>query len=509
MRTPWQRAAMFLGLSLALGLVMVTGDSLWIDEGQTWHFARQPSLAAWLRELLHSSRSEAQMPLGMLQAWLGGKFLGLGEWQMRAVNLPWIALAGLAMGLIGHKLKNRFALALFLAHPFLWLYADEARPYAMQICAGAWLLWVWLGLQQDSVLTAGNTRLLASASCVGLGASLLFAFPLLAVFSVTALARLQGKFRLQGGWRCRVPLAVLGLALILLSGYFVFTLRAGAGGARSWAVSPLNLVFCVYEAFGFSGLGPPRAELRELARVPARLMAELAQPGYAAGLGLFGLVCLALLRRIWQERHDWLVRRLVLVLVLGSGLLYGAAAAARFPFWGRHLAGLLPWVVVLMARAAAPPPGSAAWLKPGWSQGLLAAALIFGLGASSLIVRFGQAYRKDDYRTASALAQQALAAGEIVWWAADSEDTAAYYFIGRKQSPGGEQAHLVLCAGQNAEQLLAGPAPALVLLSKPDLYDSRGAVTSYLASHHYLLTRRLPAFTVWRPPLTPVKSAAH
>lgn len=129
MRNTVRAAAAYFVVSALAGTIMITGESLWIDEGQTWHFVKQPTIAAWFSTLQHNVKSEAQMPLGMFVFWLGARTVGDSEWALRALNLPWIGLAGVALAFIARLLNLRGLLLLFLMHPFLWYYANEARPY--------------------------------------------------------------------------------------------------------------------------------------------------------------------------------------------------------------------------------------------------------------------------------------------------------------------------------------------------------------------------------------------
>jgi hypothetical protein len=41
------------------------------------------------------------------------------------------------------------------------------------------------------------------------------------------------------------------------------------------------------------------------------------------------------------------------------------------------------------------------------------------------------------------------------------------------------------------------PAPDLIIISKPDLYDGRGALKDYLSQGGYEKSATLPAFTIW------------
>jgi hypothetical protein len=136
-------------VSLGSGLFMVGSDSLWIDEGQILPLTRQSSFSDWMAALLANQKSEAQMPLSMFVAWVAGKVLGESEWQIRSLNALWVALAGTAVGRLGQVLRLPILLPLFLVQPFLWYYANEARPYALLICISAWLVAVWGSVHQE------------------------------------------------------------------------------------------------------------------------------------------------------------------------------------------------------------------------------------------------------------------------------------------------------------------------------------------------------------------------
>ena len=47
-------------LSLAASALMISTQSLWIDEAETWTFARQPTLKDWLATLTSSSKISAR-----------------------------------------------------------------------------------------------------------------------------------------------------------------------------------------------------------------------------------------------------------------------------------------------------------------------------------------------------------------------------------------------------------------------------------------------------------------
>ncbi len=59
---------------------------------------------------------------------------------MRAGNLLWGALALGAMYRVGRRLKLPWLPLLLAIQPYFWFYMNEARPYALEIACGSWLL---------------------------------------------------------------------------------------------------------------------------------------------------------------------------------------------------------------------------------------------------------------------------------------------------------------------------------------------------------------------------------
>src|SRR5262249_10573942 len=154
------------------------------------------------------------------------------EWQLRAVNLLWAGLAGTAVGLIGRRLRQPGLLWLFLLHPFLWYYLNEARPYALQIFASAWLLYVLTRAHTRAALDALDLWVLVLATIGGLGSSLLFTFALPGVL-VSALL-IWRRHGLNISWTpwCWLPLITGTAAMGVCGVYYLLTLIRGATGAK-------------------------------------------------------------------------------------------------------------------------------------------------------------------------------------------------------------------------------------------------------------------------------------
>ena len=475
-------------VSLGAGLVMVSSQSLWIDEGLTWLYARESSLRDWMAVLLSDRGSQAQMPVGMFAAWLGGRLFGESEWQLRCINALWIALAGTAVGRLGQALRLPSLLPLFLVHPFVWYYANEARPYALMICVSAWLAALWGFVHLDRTLSPARLWAIGALATIGIGCSLLFSFGIAGFALALGATMLLRKIHLDR--RHVLPIAGTALAMAALMTYYAWTLARGVGGAKLWSVSLSNVAFAFYELLGFGGLGPPRNELRETARGSGEIAALVLQGGYTVGLALLATSYLILLPSLWKIRRDSLSLIAAGAVVFSAGAILAASALVKFPFWGRHLAFSLPVVVLLISKAQAS-------IERNRLRYLVTFSLLLILLVSSLRQRFVPQYGKDDYRSASRMAAVALASGKNVWWVADP-NAARYYGLaapGNEARPGGQ----IWFSYENEGDPQNKPAPDLIFVSKPDIHDLGNKARSYIEQHAYQPSAHVTAFKIYAP----------
>ncbi|HYX49301.1 MAG TPA: hypothetical protein VE843_06135, partial [Ktedonobacteraceae bacterium] len=203
------------------------------------------------------------------------------------------------------------------------------------------------------------------------------------------------------------------------------------------------------------------------------------------------LAYVALIAASVRIRMDDLPRKIVFaciaVVVLTFCLMFVLAYVVHWPFWGRHLAAVFPFLLMIMAI-------SLDWLCNRSILGRLLVVVFFLLFAtSSLELRFNPVHGKDDYREAVAIARRALARNQLIWWAADSE-TASYYGLPSDSS------NLVMFWPPSQRSLAALPEPKFVFLSKRDIYDPNGSITDYLRKHSFELEQILPAFKIWEQP---------
>jgi hypothetical protein len=494
----------FAVVAIALISAMPSTDSVWTDEAQTYHYAKQPTFQAWRTELVSARESETLMPVGMFVPWVAAKVLGTSEWSMRAVNILWAILALIPLILISRQLSLPWLPILFLVQPFLWFYANEARPYTLQIAEGSWLLlsllrcldrgdrgsrWTW-GFVVSGVLLCAT--------------SLLGVIPFFAALVVGIAVLVKRGIRpSRAAW---IPL-VLGVPpLLLLGRYYLSALHRGAGASKVWPVSVSNVAFAFYELLGFTGLGPGRVALRGAAADGhgGGVMANLA-PYLPGMIALFILYCVIsvgyflYLRNREQRLYLLVPSGVVFLSVVGLAIL---AAAAHFPFWGRHLAPMLPAIVLIAAISLS-------------SIGLrrlaitsLAATLCLLLFASSLQLRYADRHAKDDYRDATNRAAEALSTGKRVWWFADVWASRYYGLDVTIVNP--QASGLPIRPDDFSGKYQQLPPPDLIVLSKPDIYDKDSSLRGFIQRAGYHQTGEAQAFQFFEKSTTlPLNAAAR
>lgn len=486
---------LWLCAGAGVALFMASNDSLWIDELATMTVAEAETFQDAVQAIVLTKNSEAQMPGYLLYAWAWEKLFGTSEWALRLSNVPWLALAAWAIARIGAALGARWTAPLLLVQPFVWCYVDEFRPYAMQMAGGALMAWgcvQYFGKQGAGAAWAASLSLGAWIVC---SASMLGAIPTFVVYAALAWIGRRRRWALDPG--AASLLIAANAALAALGAYYAWTLAQGSGGAKLWEVGPANLAMVIYEFFGFFGVGPARETLREAARGGASAL-TLAFTPYLLGLAALATCYLLLfvtqLAGVLRERES-VVRTTAgasAFVLLGSlvGLL-GLAAIVKWPFWGRHLAPVFAFWVVLLGIFVRQASTSA-------TGRLIASCLFLTLSASSLMVRFSPAHRHDDYRGAVAHLRRALDRGDHIWWAARNLSDSKLYGSGLQSRAAAGS--LTWLHGVPAEQVADLAPPDLVFLSKSDIYDPEGAIAAYLHSKEYVLDARLKAFQIWRAP---------
>jgi MFS family permease len=404
-------------------------------------------------------------------------------------------------------------LAVGALHPMVWQYANEARPYIM-IYAGAQMVLAYLLHLHARIAWQVEASPLASAIFV-VGGILLFGASLLGAFWVFAAGVYAIHLHHRHlGWRYLArgahP-ALLGCFVVvvsLLSLYYISSLLQGAGGSRVSKSTPASLAFAAYELMGLSGLGPGRHDLREGGQAALRPYA----PGLLAAAAIITITLGCGLREALRRLGP---RGLALVIGLALMPVFIVVLSGFVMGWrvlGRHLFATVPVFSLVLALGLA-------WLWDG-AEGrqrllrrLAAAACLVALACSALAMRFAEQHRKDDYRLAAAIAQEALSRGERVWWAADYLG-ANYYRLpgsfdhmgeltGVHQPPSctdlpGVQA----TSNLSAACMQTMSPPDTVVFSRPETFDKSGDIGRYLQARNYVKVQEMPAIAIWRSAAT-------
>jgi hypothetical protein len=482
---------LWLLAALCLLPVMVSNDSLWLDEGDTAKYALEPDFSAWCQWLLHDGQADCQMPLAMLCAWVGAKTFGTQEWQLRAINLVWGALALVAMSRIGRRLQMPWLPLLLAIQPFFWFYLNEARPYALQLSCGAWLLAALV----EFIFFHGEGT--AWAWQLALATFFLFCATMLAPLPVAATVFAGAFFTWRQGWRLErkaVKILIGGaLTCVPLAAYYLTTLFRSVKGSQMWHVDLKFILYVFYELTGMGGIGLSGTEIRSLARLPDlihELAIRLPQLVLPLLLGALLAVTVAVgLRRQWRSELRTALSAIFLVPAVTTVVFIVMSLALQKAFWARHFAPAFPFFVTLLALAFAGIGADARkWLR------LMPVAICILLFWSALNFRFAPTLRKEDYRAAAAAAKSLLAQGKSVWWLAGGY-AATYY--GLPLSSEIPEAGKAFSARDSRENCRNFPAPDVVFLNKPDIHDPYGTIGEILVENHYKTNASYQGFQIW------------
>lgn len=478
-----------LGAAGLLLLIMVSNQSLWIDECGTASFACSSDWGAFFELLKIDQTSNSQMPFFMVLAKGWSLLVGRSEYALRSLNIIFGLIAISCAFLVGKRTKSGlWPVAVMACHPYFWAYMDEFRPYVMQIATGWMLVLAVLKLAAADRLNGCDAGLFCTAGVFLAGSSLLGVIPLgISICVAGWIVRHKIKESTAG---FRLVTAGAGFVIVLLGLYYLGKLLTGGGGAKLWLPGISNIFFSVYELLGFSGLGPGRNELRDAAR--SGLMVTVIK-GYlplmgvlaAAYMGLIiGLIRMNVPRRVWVAVSAG-------VFLTGVVALSGLAAIFGWPFWGRHLAPFYPLPVLIISLLLA----NMSDQRPRLAK-IIGCGLLLLLVYSALNIRFSARFAKDDYRSACRVAEPVIRAGEKVWWGGCGEAHLYYGIVGGTQPEFPE--NMISTAQLTSTELSQG-RPRMVVLSKAELFDPKGLVSRYLAENNYQCTHRLAAISIWEP----------
>ena len=333
-------------ISLVVGALAITNQSMWMDEGNAIVKAMMPSIQEMWSFSKYMQGSEIQMPFFMLSLWCWEKVAGDSEYALRLINLPFLIIMVLAL------CRYRFWPLVCLTSPFVLYYVGELRPYMFQMAGAA------VGF---SALCRIGSIDAATNDTRGVH-GLLFSVNFLAATSLTsavcsfalilgALIAKPSLLRNIAFWKKAAIWAIPGL---LVAGYYGYTLLAGFRGAVDRGGGLLSMAFGGYEMVGLMGLGPGRSEIREM-DVIGLISGYPWLPVVAVATTLLWLVGVRIFLTGFRTEGRLALACSVILPVL---VFAGVSVIADFSILGRHMSPLIPVLLIPLACACEAAAGS-------------------------------------------------------------------------------------------------------------------------------------------------------
>lgn len=502
----------YLLFLFAVMLVMfsVSSHSLWIDEGISVYFASLPSFGDMLHEVMNTNLAESLMPGYVIYMWIWAKVFGLSEYSLRLSNAPFIIVVLFLFTKLPLKQPAKgVAILLTSLSPLLWFYMNEVRSYIILFSFST------IGLLGVLFYFRGGLRwrtigpyltvislLLGTFFNVSCG----FTVPALVLTGFLLHNETNGhKLKLIHDWTKPVLLSIP--FFLVLGCYCLWVISGGSGGRLQQHYVPGfgHVVFTFYEFFGFMGLGPPRNILRAnpllatfIPYLPWLIPAVLLVVAFALYVIFFP--------RKASHNRGWIFENAYLWgLLFGFLFFYAFAFITKFVFYGRHIIFLYPYLILAIAFAI-----SKRWHISRSSNvvALLVAGLLLMCLTSDIRLRFYPEYSKDDYRLAVKTAISMSKHNVPIYWAANPH-TGAYYGLyyydidslamNIHTSRRIQKAHLgVNWSTEKVKCETDALESAILVLSKPDLFDKKKAWHFLIKAHKPTEMIELNAFRIYR-----------
>ncbi len=491
----WALALIVWG-AFAVRVLTLDAQSLWFDEGWSWHLARMP-----LEEMALTTAADRSPPLyyALLAGWIW--LSGDSAFAMRCLSagadvIATALTAALALALTRRIRAAIAASAVYALMPMTVWYAQEVRMYALISALGAAAMlaaWRWVEQRRKHWLFLAN-------AFITLGAYTHYyaIFLLPAVWGLSVIASLHDR---PSHWRALPVVRQSVAAVMVLLALAPWLAVASVGFAYDDGFYfPLNTV-----------------EGRVLEWVRAVAAGGLVEPpagwtwllGGAAALGVLGFWSRA-------QRLELLVTMLFLAVpILSAAIAVWLFYPHRSVFHPRYLIFALPALCVLLGSAWATHRLSA-------PSAIAATTLLGALWLPTLHGYLsGHVLQRDDVRQATHHVVEALAPGDVVVMSRDNF-AVRYYWLrtvrARFSDPAPfDDALIALPTGLHGvlqdEALVLntlnrrGPQRVRLMLWQDDVVDPQRLVESTLWANGFELGEynfaqiRLPLYQIERQPL--------
>jgi mannosyltransferase len=415
-----------LGLIVAMALIVLAAfalrvyrldaQSVWYDEGWSWHLARLP-----LDQMVRETAADRSPVLyyALLHGWI--ELAGQSEFAMRFLSVcADVGAVALVIAMARSLSRRRWgaivAGMVYTLCPFALWYAQETRMYALvaALCLGSsYWLWRWLRAPVSA------RPLIASAALLALAVhSHYYAIFLLPAQGVAVLLLAGGRSRQDA--RGQVGKWAAGSNQLLITNYARWLLAAAA-------VIALLVPWLLVASAGFAYDDGFVFPLNTVAGRMAEWVTAFAGGGLARELPIWWAAALALATLAgglcYAVARRWRALLFVLVLVIGPLLVATVAVRLVYPyrsvFHPRYLIYIAP-VACLLIGGMADGVLSARVKRPlrRWWLLALPALSLAGLAALWLpalqAMETDSAVARDDVRAATRHVVEALQPGDLV-----------------------------------------------------------------------------------------------
>ena len=331
-------SVLILAFCAVVLLFSIKGNSIWIDEGQTFNVINA-SFLKMINTIFKTGNAISGMPLYFICEFCWCKVFGYSEYALRSMNLIFaISILWGSMKLVDVMKQPFWTIILFSLNPVLLYYMNEARPYVVIYACGLWCFY-FLFRHFDEI----NTKdVLGFAVCFWFGCALHMMFIFMGFIYIchAYLRYRQGKLKIKdhlGVWLRVLPFFLL-LAIHYL--HFVFS----ALEVNSNKAQPLAGILQIgYYFAGLGGLGWSRNDLRgmNLALTP-RIIVSL-----TTTLFFYILFIIYFFRyKLYKEK---IIGVLLASVTVSFSCFILVNIVLKTRFWERHVIFLLPGICLILA----------------------------------------------------------------------------------------------------------------------------------------------------------------
>jgi hypothetical protein len=283
-------------------------------------------------------------------------------------------------------------------------------------------------------------------------------------------------------------------AFFALGLFYLSTLLNGVGGAKAHAVGIANLAYPVYEFMGFCGLGVDRLTMRSLLSQGLGRIVTQFGPYFlflVALLGAYLFLVWAYIRSKKKQPYQSILLHIGSLIPAIFLIALVPAFVVRFPLWGRHISAVFPCCVLVTGLMIEEWNGSVfKWI----TVSALFALLLF----SSLRLRFDSEYAREDFRSATAVAKEALGKNQTVWWYGMPYET-GYYKLPISSNPDETNKALLIVEYFGSEDVQSLSAPDWLIVSeRTESTHHPNWLYHYIENQGYQKSENIKGFSVYR-----------